>query len=176
MKYYRAVSALFTQIADAQVGNTLSEQSLIGTVIPVENKIIPADYLLPGRIIRFYAGGFYSTRNPPGTLRVRIKLGTTVILDTGPKTPVGNSVDEFWSLEADIICREVGAVGGVTGHGRVIRSSSHAVDVIDDLLYLTNPIELDTTVQHNIDITAQWEVAHVSNTITCSNLAVLVIN
>ena len=169
------VGCLFTQMLDSSVGNTINEQSLIGSGVPSGNLLIPGNYLIPGRIFRFSAGGYYSTTNPPGTLQIKVKLGNTIVLDTGQKTPVGNCIAEFWSLNADIICQEAGVSGLIKGHGQFIRSSAHSIDVIDDLIYLTTPIAFDTTQQYLIDITAQWSTQSVSNTITSTNLTVLII-
>jgi hypothetical protein len=156
------VGPVFVQTADVTVANTVTETSLAGSGIGT--KTIPANFLAVGRQIRVRARGYVSTTGTPN-FRVRIKLGATVILDTGSVAFIGTIANNEWVIEGVITCRSVGGGGTVMAQG-----SFH--EEPDNRAGLTNlaTVAVATTVSQLVDVTWEWGTASASNTITCTNL------
>lgn len=175
------VGTLFTQTADATVTNTTTETTLLSANLGT--KTLPANALVAGKTIRVKAWGYLS-QDPLDmggtTLNWKIKLGSTVILATGTYA-FGTSplTDELWELEGLITCRTTGASGTVHAQGRVIGELApgglgSSFDFI--LMKNTSTVTVDTTASQAIDITATWDIALTSATVTCTNVSIEVLN
>lgn len=168
---------LFQQTADATVGSSIVEATIIGTGLGTLT--LPANFFTVGRGIRISGYGFYTTKNGgPGTLRIRVKLGTTVVLDTTANSVTNNvSPARLWMIEPALItCRTTGNPGTVQGQGNVEFATTHAGSFDDDFGPNTAVVSLDTTSAHTIDVTAEWSVSDPANTMTSTNFVVEVLN
>lgn len=169
------VGCIFTQTADVTVASTASETTLIGT--GVGTVTLPANFFTVGKTIRIGANGHYGTANPAGTLQIKVKLGTTVILDTTASTMSNGLSNLAWTIaETVITCRTTGATGTVMGQGYAEFSTTHTATTIDDFTPNTTAITIDTTASQAISITAQWGTSSASNTITATNVTIEVLN
>lgn len=156
---------LFTQTASAAAANTTAETALSST--GEGSLTLPANYLRVGRTIHVRASGFHSSSAGP-TIRIRIKLGSTGVLDTTAINS-GNGTNKMWLAEGTITCRTTGASGTVFGQGYY--AEFHPSGTTDSMVN-TGTNTIDTTVPQAVSVTAQWGTASPSNTITCTNLTV----
>lgn len=164
-----ASSTLFTQTATKTVANTGSETALNST--GVGSLTLPASSLIAGRTIKITAAGFHSSTGNP-TIRLKVKFGATIILDTGAVTS-GNSTNAFWEVRGFITCYTTGGTGTVWGQGFYSESGGGANSFS---MVNTSAITIDTTATQAITLTAQWGTADPGNTTTCTNLIVEDIN
>lgn len=153
---------IFTQTADVTIANTVAETSLLGTGKGV--KTIPADWMVVGRTLRLILRGYMSDTGTP-TFRVKVKLGATVILDTGAVAFSGTIANNEWCVAADITCRVAGFSGTVIGQGSFSESPDNRVGMVN-----TAPVAVNLfTSPLALDVTFEWGTASASNTITCTN-------
>jgi hypothetical protein len=161
---------LATQTTSVTVANTGTETSLVGTV--VGSVTLPANSLIVGTTIRLRASGYFTTKVVPGTIEVKLKLGSATILDTGAQTVLGSITGQYWSFETDITCRTTGAGGTVMGQGFFSYASGAIGAAQGEDAINTSAVTLDTTASNLVDLRFQWGTADAGNTITCSNLTV----
>ena len=170
----RAGGVLFTATATGIANNTVAETSLLGT--GVGTKTVPASGLFAGRTLRLKAMGFFGTALAPGTLTIKVKLGSTVILTTGAQTPAGSQTNMYWELEAIITCRTAGASGTVFGQSEWFHQEGVLTAPLSWAMTNTATTTVDTTVAQAMDLTAQWGTANISNDIECTNAVIEVLN
>lgn len=156
----------FVQTASGNVNNTTTETTLVST--GNGNATLEANFLNPGRKIRVKASGFYSNTGTP-TLRIKVKFGSVIILDTTAFTTIVGAANNQWDLEGIITVRSSGASGTVIGQGTVsFNTSGTAAQIVQ--MVNTSTVIVDTTVTNTVTVTAEWGTASSSNTITCTDL------
>lgn len=158
---------LFAKTATATVANTGTETTILSTGIG--SKTLPEHYLLIGKSLFFIVQGIFSTDAVPGTLQLKVKLGSTTILDTGAQTPTASLVNRYFEISGIITCRTTGSSGTVFGQGLFLHSIS-ATDIMGWDMENTATTTIDTTASLVFDITADWQTADTDNTISGTNL------
>lgn len=169
MSYRASQTVLFKQTASGTIANSTTETAISSTGVGALT--IPANYLIVGTTLRITGYGYHSAVSSP-TIRIKVKFGSTVILDTTAITS-HNSTNEEIRLDALITCRTTGASGTVFAQGLYKEFQSPGVD---GPMVNTSTTTVDTTASQTISVTAQWGTASASNTITLSNLVVEVLN
>lgn len=154
-------ATLFTGTANANVVNTVTETTIIGT--GSGSLALPANFFVAGKTIRITLKGGIETTGTP-TLRIRIKLGSTTILDTTAITLVAITGTQLFEITAELTCRSTGASGSVMGEGKFNYFSSKTV-INPVSMYLGTAVTVDTTAAQTIDVTAEWGTASSANAI-----------
>ena len=157
---------LFTQTNTVTVTNTTTETTLIGT--GVGTNVLPVDYYVAGRTLRFNYFGNLTTAALPGTLTIRIKHGTTILSSTLAFSITGSLADAGWRLSADITCRTTGVGGTVWCNGIFELFDNGAVPMGYETyrLYNTATDAADTTASLTPQITCEWGTADAGNIMT----------
>lgn len=158
---------LFTSTASATVANTAVETSLIGS--GVGSLTLPANFFSAGTSLRVSVAGVFGTKATPGTIRIRLKLGSTVILDTGAVTPADSITNEEWQLQTLITCRTAGATGTVIANATVPHGDGSTAALFGWRMVNTSTITVDTTATQTVAMTALWSTADTANTISTTN-------
>lgn len=156
----KALTPLISQLAEVVVASTASETSLLNAT-----QYLPANFFYPGKVLRFRAAGFYSTTGTP-TLQFKLKLGSTVILDSTALTKPSGASNQGFLFEGQLVCKTQGASGNVWVQGE-LREPGATTNAF--ALKNTAVTSLDTTAAWLFDLTATWGTSSSSNTITCSN-------
>jgi|SRR5579871_922125 len=151
---------LFIQTADATVGNTNTETSIVGT--GTGSVTLAANFLTTGRTLRLVMRGYHSATGGP-TINVKVKLGSTIILTTTAVTD-NNNTNQGFELNADITCRSTGVSGTVAAQGSFMEEGSTSFQMVN-----TVPVTIDTTSSQLLDITITWGTGAPGNTITSTN-------
>jgi hypothetical protein len=152
---------LFVQTATGTVANTTTETALTST--GVGTLTLPANFFIAGRTIRVIGYGYHSSVS--GTIRIKVKFGSTVILDTTALS-TGNNTNNLFQLYGDITCRTTGASGTVFGQGIFTEGGGSPKDFE---MVNTSTITIDTTSSQAVSVTCQWQNASASNTTSMSN-------
>lgn len=154
---------LFAQTQTVTVGNTTTETAISGT--GVGSLTLPANFLQAGSSVRVWTMGFHSAA-AGATIRIRVYLGATVILDTGANAS-GNATNLTWEARAAFTCRAAGSSGAVNAQGYYLEQGA-AVALYG--MPNTANVAIDTTVTQTVRVTAQWGTAAVGDTISCAYL------
>lgn len=162
----------FTATASATVANTTTETSILGT--GVGTKTLPANFFVAGKTLRVVVKGHIADTGTP-TLRIRCKLGSTTIVDTGAQTLLAITGTRGFEAEFLLTCRTTGASGTVFGQGDFQYNSAAVTGNVIDAPN-TAATTVDTTASQAVDVTATWGTASASNTITGTNVTIEVLN
>ena len=170
----KGTPVIFIFVSTGQVTNTTTETSVLGSGIGTLT--FPGYSLFLGRTIRIQAYGILSTAAVPGTLRIKIKLGTTVILDTEAQTAPSSLADLIWKVDAIITVRAVGSVTTVIGQGAFEHQAVALAAMLSWGMTNTAAINVDLTTSQVLDVTVTWGTANASNDIRCTNCVVESLN
>lgn len=165
---------IFISLATGQAVSTTTETTLIGA--GAGSLTFPANTLFIGRTIRIQASGVISTAAVPGTLRIKIKLGTTTILDTSAQTPTGSLTDMLWKLDAVFTIRTVGSVDSLIGQATFDYQAAALAAMLTWAMKQTAALTLALNTSQTLDVTATWSTSDASNNIRCTNLTVESLN
>jgi hypothetical protein len=171
------VGCIFTQYATVTVVSTSVETTLVGTGIGTVT--LPANFFTVGKTVRITASGYYSTTQTAGqTLTIRIRLGGvagTLVLATGANSTANIITNRAWRIIAEITCRTTGATGTVFAQGLFFKCTDAISAAIWNMVN-TGTITINTTASQAIAVTADWNSAAATDTISCSNLMIEVLN
>ena len=156
---------LFSQTTSSTpVAASTTEGSLVGSGIG--GTFIPANGFKVGDSFHAKLGGYISCANGED-LRIRIKADSVILADTGIMT-LSAASNAFWEIEADFTIRSLGGPGA-----GAIRSNGQFVYVKNSNLTYSgagfNTLEntnFDTTVNNQLEITAQWGSTNATNSIS----------
>lgn len=170
---------LHTSSAAQGPSNTSTETSLVGTTIT-----LPAAYLnVVGKTVRAKLRGHYSSKAAtPGTLTIKVKLGSTVIAQTAAQTMASSVAVFAWELDVPITCWSTGASGTVLANGTFhhVESSVTYGDVGWAIGtggaggYIANSagVTVDLTATQVIDVTATFGTQDVANILKSTNCTI----
>lgn len=130
--------------------------------------------LQAGVVVRFLAYGTYSTdASVAPTLRLRVYLGATLVLDTTAYTTTAAMTNRGWQIEGVFIVTTAGTSGQVEAQGAAkFSTSAFAAAMLD--LENTAKVSVNLAASKNLNVTAQWGTADADNTITMRQMLVYV--
>lgn len=156
---------LFSQTQSVTVANTVTETDLTGT--GVGSLTVPLSMLgVIGKTLKFTGWGYYSAAAAP-TIRIRLYLGSTVLLDTTAVTS-SNGTNDMWNLRGMVTVLTIGATGTVNAQGFYKEDGTFS----EFPMVNTSTVTIDTTTSQALSLTAQWGTAAAANTITMTNFTV----
>ena len=155
---------LFSQTVDGPtVTNTTTETNILGT--GVGSLSVPANVFMVGDSFHITVIGHLSSKNNDD-LRIRVKSGSVVLVDTGSINMPGLTNQHF-ELNMDFTIRAIGAAGvaSIASGGQItyIKDASTAFEGLD--FSVINNTTFDTTVLNTLTITAEWSAADPLNSI-----------
>lgn len=132
---------------------------------------IPANTLQVGSLLRIALFGVYGTDAVAPTLRLRIKLDSTTIIDTTAITLASSVTARGWSTVVQTVVTAIGASGTINPDARVqYGTSASAASPIS--VPGTVGTAVDTTVDQTVTVTVEWGAADADNTITLRQFAI----
>lgn len=160
-------SKLFSQTSIAggdTIANTASETAFTASYTLLANSLSVGDVLR----IKLY-GIFSNTLTP--TLTLKIKFGSTVLLNSGAFVTTAGISNGGWACEGFFIIQSIGSSGAVEAQGLASFATSATTSAVLDLAN-TSPITVDTTINNTITASVQWSSANASNTITLRQFSI----
>lgn len=159
---------IFKQTATVSVTNTTAETTLLGS--GVGSLTIAGEELVVGNVVRLKASGTI-TNDTDQTHRFKVKMGSTVILDSGAVLAGNPCSARQWRLEAEMYVRVVGASGSMIGSG-VLTYSDDASQAISISLGGGSAVTLDLDDDKAVNLTTQWSAGGSGNGATCFQASV----
>lgn len=152
---------LYDNTADsAAVTNTTTETTFD------KSYTIPANTLKAGDVIHIHAQAIATATNNADTLTVKLKLGSTVIANTGAVDVANNDAA---TIDATLIIRSVGATGTLVAEGWV---SLGVPGTATTRAFAVASTTIDTTATQAITVTGQWSAADANDSALLRILAV----
>jgi hypothetical protein len=156
---------LFAQTANSTIiTNTTTESSLING--GVGTLTIPANGFSVGDSFRAVFGGVVNANNNQ-TIRIKVKAGSIILLDSGLQNLGSAVIDDVWSLNVDFTIRQIGAAGvaSIVSLGGFHYTKTNNASVQGFGFNVVNNTTFDTTISNVLDVTAQWGAASTGNNI-----------
>ena len=156
---------LFAQTANSTViTNTTVETTLINGGLGTLT--VPANAFQAGDSFRAIFGGVMNANNNQN-IRIRIKAGSIVILDSGLQNLGSSVINDIWSLNIDFTIRQTGAAGvaSIVTLGAFHYTKTNNASVQGFGFNSVNNTTFDTTISNTLDVTAQWGTASTGNNI-----------
>ena len=158
-------------------GSALASSTSLTDISPAPQYTLPY-YLYAGQRIRLTAYGRFSTTATP-TLLIGFYYGGvagTALAATGAIT-TGTATAWPWRASYNFRVGAVGSSGSVTGEGNVTIGTSLTAETGSPIpASATNPVTIDTTTLKILTVGAQWGSNSSSNTITCEDFIVELMN
>jgi hypothetical protein len=118
---------------------------------------VPSNGFQVGDSFRAVLGGIVNIGNGQ-TIRIRVKTGSVVLLDSGIQTLINNVSGAIWSLNIDFTIRSLGGVGvaSVVSLGSFHYTKTNNGTVEGFAFNTVNNTNFDTTIDNELEITVQW--------------------
>jgi hypothetical protein len=163
---FPVTTGIYTNVVSGTpIANTTTETSIfIGTSAgPGSTLTIESGTTSPGSLYVIYSDHAYSTTGTP-TLRIKIKLGSTIVADTGAfNATTGTTNGRAW-ITAYVFVDTVGATATVRVEPMCYLLPTVAGSATPLFFGAgISPPAVDLTANQTIDITVQWGTASASN-------------
>jgi hypothetical protein len=159
------VYGLYAQTANsAIVTNTTTETTVIGT--GVGSLSVPANGFAVGDSFRAIFGGVINAENNQ-TIRIRLKTGSVILLDSGVQNLGSAVTDDVWSLNVDFTVRQIGTAGvaSIVSLGGFHYTKTNNASVQGFGFNVLNNTTFNTTISNTLDVTVEWGSASTGNNI-----------
>jgi hypothetical protein len=159
------VYGLYAQTANSTiVTNTTTETTIIGA--GVGTLTVLANGFSVGDSFRAVFGGVINAENNQ-TIRIKLKSGSVILLDSGLQNLGSAVTDDVWSLNVDFTIRQIGTTGvaSIVSLGNFHYTKTNNASVQGFGFNVVNSTTFDTTISNVLDVTAQWGAASTGNNI-----------
>jgi hypothetical protein len=101
------------------------------------------------------------------TIIIRMRTGSTILLDSGVQSLGSSVVDDVWSLNVDFTIRQVGTttVASIVSLGSFHYTKTNNASVQGFGFNVLNNTTFDTTISNTLNVTAEWGAASTGNNI-----------
>lgn len=156
---------LYAQTANStSVTGTITESTLIGT--GVGSLSIPANVFQIGDSFRAVFGGVMNAVNNQ-TIRIRVKAGAIILLDSGVQSLTNSIINDIFSLNIDFTIRQTGGAGVASiaslGAFHYIKTSNASPQGF--AFSIVNNTTFNTTISNTLNVTVEWGSANAGNSI-----------
>lgn len=158
-------NGVFAQTGNSTIiTNTTTESTLINGGVGTLN--IPANGFQVGDSFSAVFGGVMNANNNQ-TIRIRVKAGAVILLDSLAQNLGSGVINDIWSLNVDFTIRSLGGPGVAS---IVTLGSFHFTKINNNSVQgfgfnVVNNTIFDTTISTTLDVTAQWGAASTGNNI-----------
>ena len=159
------VSGLYAQTTNSTiVTNTTTETTIIGSGVGTLS--VPANGFAVGDSFRAVFGGVINAGNNQ-TIRIKLKAGSVILLDSGIQNLGSAVTDDVWSLNVDFTIRQIGTAGvaSIVSLGGFHYTKTNNASVQGFGFNTVNNTTFNTTVSNTLDVTVQWGNASTGNNI-----------
>jgi hypothetical protein len=156
---------LYAQTADSTIiTNTNAELSLINGGVGILT--VPANGFKVGDSFRAIFGGVMNADNNQN-IRIRVKAGSIVLLDSLLQNLGSSVINDVWSLNVDFTIRSIGGptVASIVSLGSFHYTKTNNASVQGFGFNVVNSTAFNTTIPNTLDVTAQWQNASAGNNI-----------
>jgi hypothetical protein len=158
-------NSLYAQTANSTpVTGTVVETTLIGAGVGTLS--VPANGFQIGDSFRAVFGGVINAANNQ-TIRIKLKAGSVILLDSGLQNLGSAVIDDVWSLNVDFTIRQIGTAGvaSIVSLGSFHYTKTNNASVQGFGFNVVNNTTFNTTINNTLDVTVQWGSNNAGNSI-----------
>ena len=155
---------LFAQTANSvPITATTVESSLVNGGVGTMS--VPANGFSIGDSFNAVIGGVLNCANNQ-TIRIRVKAGSVVLLDSGLQS-ISNIVNDIFYLNIDFTIRQIGGAGvaSISSLGSFHYTKTSNASTQGFAFNVINNTTFDTTISNTLDVTVQWGSNNAGNSI-----------
>lgn len=161
-------------------GSALASSTTLTDISPLPQWVFPY-YPYAGQRVRVTAYGVFSSGTPSPTLLLAVYFGGaaagTSLGNCGSVSALIGAANWPWDLSFNFNVRTIGSSGSAWGQGKAnIGTSLAAFASYAVPSTAINPVTINTSTLQTLTVAAQWGSASTSNTITCEDLIVELMN
>lgn len=161
-------------------GTALATSTTLTDISAAPNIVLPANLLEPGMELEIRGMGFFSNTATP-TLLIGIYYGAVAGVALAASSAVTTTTGATawpWMLEYRGVIRTIGATGSINGQGVLRLGTALTAFTVRPVpeVAASRTVTIDTTTSKAITIGAQWGTSSASNTITCDDISVKLVN
>jgi hypothetical protein len=161
-------------------GVALASSVTLTDVSPLPNITLPANLLEPGMELEIRGMGQFSNTSTP-TLLLGFYYGGVAgaaLAATSAITTTTGATAWPWMLEYRGVVRSIGSSGSINGQGIIRLGTSLTAYTLRPIPETAGArtVTIDTTTAKAITIGAQWGTSSASNTLTCDDISVKLVN
>src|SRR6266498_3228219 len=127
----------------ATADGTALASAATATISPAPDFTYQPGYWYPGKVIRAYAFGRFTTTAAQGTLTLNLQAGLiatpVTVLTSGAYVWTASLTNAAWQLDAYVICRAAGTSGSLFAAGRMTYASSCNAAFVSDAVQTYAP-------------------------------------
>ena len=156
---------LFAQTANSTpVTGTIVETTLIGAGVGTLS--VPANAFQVGDSFRAIFGGVINATNNQ-TIRIRMKSGSVLLLDSGLQNLGSAVTNDVWSLNVDFTIRQIGTatVASIVSLGSFHYTKTNNASVQGFGFNVVNNTTFNTTISNTLNVTVEWGSTNGGNSI-----------
>ena len=147
-----AVGEVYSTVADSAEHENTTDAAAFDELVT-----IPANTLVAGSVLKVRGQVFVVDNNSTDTLTLELRIGNTVVIATAAVDVADNDVGYF---DCDIVIRTIGASGTFVAMGTQALGVPGTVTAKP---FGKAETAIDTTVDLDIEVWADWSVAHADN-------------
>jgi hypothetical protein len=157
-------TGLFAQTGNSTIITGITESTLINGGVGTLS--VPANGFQIGDSFRAIFGGVMNAVNNQ-TIRIRVRTGSVLLLDSGLQNLGSSVINDVWSLNIDFTIRQVGlpGVASIVSLGSFHYTKTNNASVQGFGFNVINNTTFDTTISNTLDVTVQWGSANAGNNI-----------
>jgi hypothetical protein len=158
-------TSLFAQTGNSTpISGTIVETTLING--GVGTLTVPANGFQVGDSFRAVFGGVMNAANNQ-TIRIKLKTGSVILLDSGVQNLGSAITDDVWSLNVDFTIRQLGGAGvaSIVSLGSFHYTKTNNASVQGFGFNVLNNTTFNTTISNTLDVTVEWGSTNATNSI-----------
>ena len=167
---------IWTKTSSTALATWTTAATLIGAVgTGIGTLTVGAGRLAVGTTIRVTMKGVFGTYSTAPTFTFALTLGGVSVCTTGAVTSTLSLTSKGWNAEFLVTCRTTGSSGTVFGQGFIFMNTG----VVTTCFLPTNTTAtatVNTTGALAVDVTCACGTSNGSNTVTCTNATVEILN
>lgn len=127
---------------------------------------VPANGFQVGDSFRAVFGGVMNAANNQ-TIRIRVKAGSVILLDSGLQPLTNSIINDIWSLNIDFTIRQIGTAGVASivslGTFHYVKTSNASTQGF--AFNTINNTTFNTTIPNTLNVTVEWGSNNATNNI-----------
>lgn len=161
-------------------GTAYASSTTLTDVSPAPPIVLPANLLEQGSELEIRGHGQFSNTGTP-TLLIGIYFGGVAgvaLAATSAITTTTGATAWPWILDYRGVVRAVGTSGSINGEGRIYLGTALTAFTVRPIPETAagRTVTIDTTTAKSVTIGAQWGTSNASNTLTCNDISVKLVN
>lgn len=166
----------YMALSNVIIANTTTETSALSSTA-YGSKTILANRLVTSSTVNIQGGGIFSIPLvTPGNVTIRLKINGATVITSVVSSLTGAMTDGAFQFDCSLVCRTAGSSGILSSVGGLNFAAPAGARIFSDLVNGGTDVSINTTIDNTLDITAQWQTASTTRSITVRGAIITITN